>query len=118
METKSAVTALSALAHPGRLAIFRLLVRAGPEGIAAGEIARRQDVPPSTLSANLTLLAHAGLIESRRDGKSVIYTVRYGNMAELLEFLIEDCCSGSSEICGSLTNILIKSDCGAKAMKQ
>ncbi|MGK3922262.1 helix-turn-helix domain-containing protein, partial [Enterococcus faecium] len=73
MELKHAVAALSALVHPGRLTTFRMLVQAGREGIAAGEIAREQGVPPNTLSANLNILSHANLIESRREGRSIIY---------------------------------------------
>jgi DNA-binding transcriptional ArsR family regulator len=111
MEMKTAVTALSALAHQGRLSVFRMLVQAGREGIPAGEIARRLDVPPNTLSANLTILNHAGLIDSRRDGRSVIYSARYENMSALLEYLMEDCCGGSPEICASLMEVLTRSHC-------
>lgn len=109
---KTAVTALSALAHQGRLSAFRLLMQAGREGISAGEIARRLDVPPNTLSSNLTILTHAGLIDSRRDGRSVIYTARYENMTALLEYLMEDCCGGSPEICASLAEVVLRSRCG------
>ncbi|THD62970.1 metalloregulator ArsR/SmtB family transcription factor [Phenylobacterium sp.] len=102
MESPAAVTSLSALAHPGRLEVFRLLVRAGPEGLAAGEIARATDSLPNTLSANLNILAAAGLVDSRRDGRSIIYTAGYDRMRELLAFLMEDCCGGNPEICGPL----------------
>ncbi|HWU95990.1 MAG TPA: helix-turn-helix transcriptional regulator [Sphingomonas sp.] len=111
MELKNAVVALSALAHEARLAAFRILVQAGPEGVAAGEIARRLDVPPNTLSSNLNILSNAGLIDSRRDGRSIIYTARYGSMTELLEFLMQDCCAGSPEICAPLADVAIKSRC-------
>lgn len=110
---KTAVAALSALAHQGRLSTFRMLVQAGHEGIPAGAIARRLDVPPNTLSSNLTILTHAGLIDSRRDGRSVIYTARYENMSALLEYLMEDCCGGSPEICASLMEVLTRSHCAA-----
>lgn len=102
METKSAVVGLAALAHEGRLSTFRLLVQAGPDGLAAGEIARRLGVLPNTLSASLNVLSHAGLIDSRRDGRSIIYTARYEAMRALLAFLVEDCCAGSPEICAPL----------------
>lgn len=105
METKIAVNSLSALAHEGRLSTFRLLVQAGPGGLAAGEIARRLGVLPNTLSASLNVLSHSGLIHSRRDGRSVIYTARYDAMSALLAFLMEDCCSGSPEICAPLAAI-------------
>lgn len=113
METKLAVTALSALAHEGRLNAFRLLVKAGSEGIAAGELARRLDIPPNTLSGSLNVLSHAGLIDNRREGKSVIYRVRYADMTGLLQFLMEDCCAGSSEICAPLVEIAMACDCDA-----
>ncbi|MGK6319010.1 ArsR/SmtB family transcription factor [Sphingomonas sp. DT-204] len=112
MELKNAVSALSALGHAGRLSIFRLLVQAGHEGVAAGEIARRLVVPPNTLSANLNILSHAGLIESRREGRSVIYTARYESMTELLEYLMQDCCNGAPEICAPLADLALKSRCG------
>lgn len=102
MEMTKAVAALSALAHEGRLSVFRMLVQAGQQGIAAGEIARRLGVPPNTLSANLGILAHAGLVESRRKGRSIIYNARYGDMTRLLEFLMQDCCAGSPDICAPL----------------
>lgn len=105
MEAKSAVPRLSALAHDGRLAVFRLLVQRGPEGLPAGEIARALGSPPSSLSANLNILSHAGLIASRREGRSIIYTANYGAMRELLAFLVEDCCGGTPEICGPLAAI-------------
>ena len=105
MESPAAVTALSALAHPGRLAIFRLLVQAGPDGLAAGEIARATDSLPNTLSANLSILAAAGLAAARRDGRSIIYTAAYDRMRELLSFLMQDCCAGKPEICSPLAAV-------------
>jgi DNA-binding transcriptional ArsR family regulator len=111
MEIKNAVAGLSALAHEGRLTVFRMLVQAGPTGIAAGEIARQMEVPPNTLSANLTILSHAGLIDSRREGRSVIYTAKYKNMTDLLEYLMKDCCGGSPEICASLVDVVLRSRC-------
>ena len=106
MEAKSAVTGLSALAHEGRLSVFRLLVQAGAEGLAAGEAGRRLNVLPNTLSANLNILSHAGLVASRRDGRSIIYTANYDAVRELLAFLVEDCCGGAPEICAPLAALL------------
>jgi ArsR family transcriptional regulator, arsenate/arsenite/antimonite-responsive transcriptional repressor len=106
-----AVEALSALAHEGRLSIFRLLVRAGREGLAAGEISRKLDILPNTLSASLTVLAHAGLITSRREGRSVIYAADYGRMTNLLGYLMEDCCNGDAAICAPLAAIAAKAAC-------
>ena len=106
-----AVDALSALAHEGRLSIFRLLVRAGRGGLAAGEVARKLDMLPNTLSANLTVLANAGLVSSRRDGRSVIYSADYERMRGLLSFLIEDCCNGDAAICAPLAEIASRAAC-------
>ena len=103
MEMDKAVSGLSALAHAGRLTVYRELVRAGPGGLAAGEVARLVGIAPNTLSAGLTVLAHAGLVSSRRDGRSVIYAARYEHMAGLLGYLVQDCCGGRPEVCGPLT---------------
>ncbi|HEX2561689.1 metalloregulator ArsR/SmtB family transcription factor [Phenylobacterium sp.] len=105
METSSAVSALSALAHPGRLEVYRLLVRAGDAGMAAGEVARATGSLPNTLSANLNILSGAGLVRSRREGRSIIYTAAYDRMRDLLGFLMEDCCSGNPEICGPVAEM-------------
>ena len=106
-----AVEALSALAHEGRLSIFRLLVRAGRGGLAAGEISRKLDMLPNTLSANLTLLANAGLVSSQRDGRSVIYKADYERMTGLLAFLMEDCCNGDAAICAPLAEVASRAAC-------
>lgn len=113
MEMKAAVTSLAALAHENRLAAFRLLVQAGPSGLAAGELARRLEILPNTLSASLTVLSHAGLVGSRREGRSIIYTAHYDAMSTLLAFLMEDCCAGSPEICAPLADMLSRSACCA-----
>ena len=105
------VEALSALAHEGRLSVFRLLVRAGKGGLAAGEIGRKLDVLPNTLSASLNVLANAGLVASRRDGRSIIYTADYERMSSLLGFLMEDCCNGDAAICAPLAAIAARAAC-------
>lgn len=102
MQLPIAVEALSALAHGSRLAVFRLLVRAGAEGMPAGEIAREIGTLPNTLSSHLTILGHAGLVQSRRDGRSIIYSADYAKMRDVLGFLVADCCDGRPEICGAL----------------
>jgi DNA-binding transcriptional ArsR family regulator len=99
MESELAIKRLSALAQEGRLAVFKLLVKAGPDGIAAGEIARALDLPPNTLSAQLTILTNAGLAASRRAGRSIIYSANYDGMNALLVYLMEDCCQGRPELC-------------------
>ena len=99
MQIPTAVIGLSALAHGSRLAVFRLLVRAGEGGMPAGDIAREVGVLPNTLSTHLTILGHAGLIRSRRVGRSVIYAADYAGMRALLGFLVDECCAGRPEIC-------------------
>jgi DNA-binding transcriptional ArsR family regulator len=113
MEKSSAVSALGALAHNGRLDIFRLLVRAGADGMAAGEIARATGAAASTHSVNLAILSRAGLIASRRDGRSIIYAAAYDQMRDLLSFLMEDCCAGKPEICAPLA-ALVSQPCAAE----
>ncbi len=107
----TAVESLSALAHEGRLKAFRLLVTAGPTGLPAGEIARRLGTPPNTLSANLSLLTHAGLAQSRRDGRSIIYSARFDRMGALMAFLAEDCCGGAPEVCAPLAAATARTRC-------
>ncbi len=102
MQLPGAVEGLSALAHASRLAVFRLLVRAGSDGLAAGDIAREIGALPNTLSTHLAILDRAGLIRQRREGRSVIYSADYDGMRALLGFLVEDCCGDRAEICGSL----------------
>jgi DNA-binding transcriptional ArsR family regulator len=92
MEIAEAVSALSALGHQPRLEVFRLLVRVGSEGMAAGDIARETATRQNTLSSNLNILSAAGLIASRRDGRSIIYSPVYERIGELITFLVEDCC--------------------------
>src|SRR5580765_4979397 len=105
METMDCVRRLAALAQEARLEVFRPLVKAGPEGLAAGEIARRLDTAPNTMSAQLLILANAGLIRSRREGRSIIYSADFAATRDLLVFLTEDCCGGRSEICAPLVAV-------------
>lgn len=95
MKTKTAVAALAALAQESRLALFRLLVQAGPHGLAAGQIARRLGIAPSTLSFHLKELSHASLITSIQEGRSVIYAANFNTMSRLLGYLGENCCGGN-----------------------
>lgn len=111
MQLPVAVEALSALAHASRLAVFRLLVRAGADGLPAGEIAREVGALPNTLSSHLAILGHAGLIQSRRDGRSVIYSADYDGMRDLLGFLVADCCAGRPEICAPLADMAQGAGC-------
>jgi DNA-binding transcriptional ArsR family regulator len=95
MENKDAVTALAALAQESRLAAFRLLVQAGPGGLAASKIAEALDIPPSSLSFHLKELTHAKLIVPRQEGRFVIYAAQFDTMNTLLGFLTENCCGGN-----------------------
>ncbi|HYE34040.1 metalloregulator ArsR/SmtB family transcription factor [Methylocaldum sp.] len=94
MEIKFIVTALAALAQDSRLAIFRLLVQAGPEGLSAGKISEALGIPPSSLSFHMKELAHADLVSSRQESRYVIYSANFRTMNELLGFLTENCCGG------------------------
>ena len=100
MEQKRAIAALAALAQDSRMDIFRLLVRRGPEGMPAGEIAERLGVQPATLSFHLSQLSHAGLLTSRRQSRSIIYSADIAAMKDVVAFLLHDCCSGHPELCG------------------
>jgi DNA-binding transcriptional ArsR family regulator len=105
MELTDAIRRLSALAQDARLEVFRLLVKAGPEGMAAGDIARALDVQPNTLSAQLLVLSNAQLVRARREGRSIIYSVNFDSMRDLLVYLTEDCCGGRAEICAPLAEV-------------
>jgi DNA-binding transcriptional ArsR family regulator len=111
MESNAAIKRLSALAQESRLAVFRLLVKAGPAGVSAGEIARALEITPNTLSAQLTVLSNAGLVTSRRDGRSIIYAAGYDSMRELLVYLMEDCCQGRPEVCAPLAAVASRAAC-------
>jgi DNA-binding transcriptional ArsR family regulator len=111
MEANTAIKRLAALAQDSRLAVFRLLIKAGPAGVPAGEIARALEITPNTLSAQLTILANAGLVTSRRDGRSIIYAAGYDSMSELLVYLMEDCCQGRPEVCAPLAAAASRAGC-------
>ena len=99
MEIKAAVTALAALAQETRLAIYRLLVEAGPEGMAAGRVGEALEVPGATLSFHLKELARAGLVSSRQEKQFIYYAADFKRMAELMTFLTQNCCQGMPQEC-------------------
>lgn len=101
MEAMAAVAAFGALAQETRLAVFRLLVQAGPDGMMAGEIAEALKVPASTMSHHLATIERAGLATSRRESRSIFYAANYEGIRALISFLMEDCCQGRPEICGA-----------------
>ncbi|WP_011579673.1 MULTISPECIES: ArsR/SmtB family transcription factor [Chelativorans] len=102
MESEEAILALSALAQPTRLDVFRLLMEHEPHGLPAGEIARRMAVPHNTMSSHLAVMTRAGLIGAERQSRSIIYRARLGAARALAAFLVKDCCGGRPEICAPL----------------
>lgn len=96
METTQAIEALAGLAQESRLAAYRLLVQAGPQGMAAGSIGESLGLPPATLSFHLAHLVRAGLVRSRQEGRFVIYSADFQSMNQLVGFLTENCCGGQS----------------------
>lgn len=99
IESSQVVAALAALAQATRLSIFRLLVVSGAQGMAAGQIAERLQLPPATLSFHFKTLSHAGLIESRQEGRYIYYVANFTVMNEMLAYLTENCCAGDAAAC-------------------
>lgn len=113
MDTEHALGALSALAQESRLQAFRLLVRRGPEGMAAGDIARALNVPHNTMSSHLAILTRANLVTSRKRGRSIVYAIDFAGTRALLAFLVEDCCGGKPEVCTPLIASALAECCPA-----
>ena len=110
MDKKHALAALAALGQETRLDVFRLLVKAGGEGIPAGEISTRLGTVQNTMSAHLKILDHAGLVRPLRDGRTVRYIADMTGFRDLLAYLMEDCCNGSPELCRPVINA-VTCDC-------
>jgi ArsR family transcriptional regulator len=106
MDLASSVAALSALAQPTRLEVFRLLVRSEPKGLPAGEIAKLLGVPHNTMSTHLNILSRTGLVSSQRDGRSIVYRVDLGMVRSFFVYLLKDCCDGRPELCQPLLDDL------------
>jgi ArsR family transcriptional regulator, arsenate/arsenite/antimonite-responsive transcriptional repressor len=102
MKTKQAIAGLGALAQETRLAAFRLLVQAGPEGMPAGEIAEKLNLAPSSLSFHLAQLTQAGMVVQLRSGRSLIYSIDFQSMNGLMAYLTENCCGGNNSACTSV----------------
>jgi ArsR family transcriptional regulator len=107
MEKEKAVLSLAALAQSTRLEAFQILVKHEPDGLAAGDLARQLEVPQNTLSAHLTILAHAGLVTSQRFSRSIVYRANLSEFQDVVLFLLRDCCGGRPEICAPLIESLI-----------
>ena len=106
MDEPQALAAFSALAQEHRLRLVRALVTAGPDGLASGVLAEAVGVSAATVSHHLKELSHAGLIQSRRDGRSVIYKAAYPALSGLIAFLMKDCCQGRPEVCTPVVEAL------------
>jgi len=102
VEDRIIIESLSAIAHATRLRVFRLLVRAGPEGLASGEIARRLAIPATTMSTHLAVLARSGLIAARRESRAIFYALAPEAVRALFDALVSDCCDGRPELCAPL----------------
>ncbi len=111
MEVKTAVAALAALAQETRLAIFRLLIEAGPNGLPAGRIGERLKAPGATLSFHFKELSRAGLVIARRERQFIHYSVDFERMAELMTFLTENCCQGMPQECLTVVETALGSCC-------
>lgn len=110
MDISSGTRAFGALAQETRLKVFRLLIQAGPDGLPAGRISSMLGVPHNTLSSHLSILANAGLIASRREGRSIIYFADLDGVRGLLIFLMQDCCEGQPELCASMLKAVLPHD--------
>ena len=113
MSAAHALAALAALGQPTRLEIFRRLIRAEPNGMAAGAIAEQLGCPHNTLSTNLAILARSGLVRGTRAGRSIVYRADVEGVRNLVGFLVNDCCSGHPELC-DLHDALQAADCGCR----
>ena len=102
MESEDALACLSALSHSTRLEAFRLLVRHGPEGLPAGEVARHLGVPQNTLSTHLAVLTRAELLRSERLSRSIVYRAEIERLRKMMLFLARDCCGGRADLCQPL----------------
>ena len=114
----TATQTLSALSQQTRLETFRLLVRCGDEGLPAGEIARALEIPHNTMSSHLAILSNAGLVNSRREGRSIIYSIDFPGVRALMSFLMEDCCQGRPEVCGPALDSVVAGCCGENSSRR
>ena len=111
MKSNHAVAALSALAQDTRLLVFRHLMQSLPDGVPAGDLAAKLEVPPSTMSSHLAILVRAGLVTSTREGRTIYFSADQEGIRDLLQFLIKDCCRGKPEVCNRLVEALMPACC-------
>lgn len=110
MKQEHAIEAFAALAQDSRLAVFRLLVREEPDGLPVGEISRRLDIVPSTLSGHLGILRRAGLLKSTRHQREIRYAANLKSMGDIIRFMLEDCCDGQVENCSEILSLMADAD--------
>lgn len=110
MDNLTATAAFSALSQPTRLEVFRLLIKAGTDGLLSGEIGETLDVRQNTMSTNLNILLRAGLIRNEREGRTVRYFADMDGIRQLLDFLLQDCCGGSRDACRPIIDSLCGCD--------
>ncbi|ASP34494.1 helix-turn-helix transcriptional regulator [Labrenzia sp. VG12] len=111
MEKDDALNALAALGQETRLDVFRLLVKAGKEGMSAGAISEALDVRPNTLSTHLGALSRSGLVHAERDGRSICYSASLETMQVLVTYLLQDCCGGNPELCAPIASMAAGTVC-------
>ena len=111
MDSNRLIKMLGALSQETRLAVFRLLVKTGKQGMAAGELARQLEIPHNTLSTHLSVLTNADLLQSRRESRSIIYSVNFDGTRNMLAFLLEDCCQGQPDYCEPVLDHLMAGCC-------
>jgi ArsR family transcriptional regulator, arsenate/arsenite/antimonite-responsive transcriptional repressor len=114
MESRDAITSLAALAQESRLAIFRLLVQAGPAGLAVGSVAENLGIAGATLSFHLKELTRSGLITARQDGRFIYYSANFPQMAALLGYLTDKCCRGMPQECLGVMETALAECCAPK----
>ena len=106
MDSSAAILALAALAQPTRLDVFRLLVKHEPDGLPAGDIAKKLAVPHNTMSSHLAILTRAGLVSSERHSRSIVYRAELATLRSVTLFLLQDCCGGEPDLCASLIELI------------
>ncbi|SNY90321.1 transcriptional regulator, ArsR family [Cohaesibacter sp. ES.047] len=104
METNDAANIFASLSQPTRLDVFRLLIKAGPEGMSSGDLGEHLGVKPNTMSVNLKQLLHSGLVRNQRHGRQIYYYADMNAVGGLLSYLLQDCCGGRPELCDAVIN--------------